>query len=76
MNRRNFLKTTSAAAGVATFGGCASIGGSGPKVVIVGGGYGGATAAKYIRMWGPNINVTLVERNTEFVSCPISNPVR
>ncbi len=75
MNRRNFLKTTGAAAGVATVGGCAAIGGGGPKVVIVGGGYGGATAAKYIRMWGPNIDVTLVERNTEFISCPISNLV-
>jgi len=75
MNRRSFLKTSGAAAGIATIGGCASVGGTGPKVVIVGGGYGGATAAKYIRMWGPNIEVTLVERNTDFISCPISNLV-
>jgi sulfite dehydrogenase len=75
MNRRSFLKTSGAAAGMATIGGCAAVGGTGPKVVIVGGGYGGATAAKYIRMWGPSIEVTLVERNTEFISCPISNLV-
>ena len=45
------------------------------RVVIVGGGYGGATAAKYIKLWGENIDVTLVEPNAEFVSCPISNLV-
>ncbi len=79
MNRRNFLQAGGAvvaAGGVATMTGCASVGGSsGPKVVIVGGGYGGATAAKYIRMWGPNIDVTIIERNTSFISCPISNLV-
>ncbi len=78
-NRRTFLKAsgaTTAAVGVSAITGCASIGGTtGPKVVIVGGGYGGATAAKYIKMWGPNIDVTLVERNAEFISCPISNLV-
>jgi NADPH-dependent 2,4-dienoyl-CoA reductase/sulfur reductase-like enzyme len=80
MNRRDFLKSSGAAGGIAaaasTLGGCASVGGSGgPKVVIVGGGYGGATAAKYIKLWGANIDVTLVERNAEFISCPISNLV-
>ena len=79
VDRRTFLKAsaaTSVAAGASAVTGCASIGGaSGPKVVVVGGGYGGATAAKYIKMWGPNIDVTLVERNAEFVSCPISNLV-
>jgi NADPH-dependent 2,4-dienoyl-CoA reductase/sulfur reductase-like enzyme len=44
-------------------------------VVVLGGGFGGATAAKYIRMWGPSIEVVMVERNTDFVSCPISNLV-
>ncbi len=79
INRRGFLKASgvaAAAGGVVAFSGCASIGGgSGPKVVIVGGGYGGATAAKYIKMWEPTIDVTIIERNTSFVSCPISNLV-
>jgi len=44
-------------------------------VVVVGGGYAGATAAKYVRMWGPDIEVTLVERDAEFISCPLSNRV-
>jgi sulfide dehydrogenase [flavocytochrome c] flavoprotein chain len=77
--RRSFLKTTgvlSGTAALAGIAGCATVGGSsGPKVVIVGGGYGGATAAKYIKMWGPQIEVTVIERNPEFVSCPISNLV-
>jgi sulfide dehydrogenase [flavocytochrome c] flavoprotein subunit len=45
------------------------------RVVVIGAGFGGATAAKYIRKWEPRIEVTLVERNEHFVSCPISNLV-
>jgi sulfide dehydrogenase [flavocytochrome c] flavoprotein chain len=78
-NRRAFVKTSGALLGAAgTLGlmaGCAA-GASGPKVVVVGGGYGGATAAKYIRLWSDyGINVTLVEPNAAFVSCPLSNLV-
>jgi len=43
--------------------------------VVIGGGFGGATAAKYIRMWDPAIEVVLVERESAFTSCPISNLV-
>ena len=72
MRRRHFLQ----AAGALTLAGCASTpAGSGPKVVVIGAGYGGATAAKYVRLWDPKIDVTLVERGSEFVSCPISNLV-
>ncbi|CAD5373716.1 Sulfide dehydrogenase (flavocytochrome c) flavoprotein chain [Rubrivivax sp. A210] len=45
------------------------------RVVVVGGGFGGATAARYLRLWGGDIEVTLVERQAAFVSCPISNLV-
>lgn len=77
INRRAFLKSSGAitAVSAASLSGCATVGANVPKVVIVGGGYGGATAAKYIKMWGPSIEVTLIERNTEFVSCPLSNLV-
>lgn len=45
-------------------------------VVIIGGGYAGATAAKYIRMWSMNnIAVTVIEQQAQFVSCPLSNLV-
>ncbi len=47
-----------------------------PRVVIVGAGFGGATAAKYLRMWSDNkIEVLLVERQEQFISCPMSNTV-
>ncbi len=45
-------------------------------MVVVGGGFGGATAAKYIRLWsGGSINVTLVESKASHVSCIMSNLV-
>lgn len=74
-NRRDFLKMSGAAAAGALYG-CAGGTRASGNVVVIGGGYGGATAAKYIRMWSNGgINVTLVERNPAFVSCPISNLV-
>ena len=77
MQRRQIVKGGAAVSVLGLLGACASTGGgSGPRVVVVGGGYGGATAAKYIRMWSDGqINVTLVEPNAAFVSCPISNLV-
>jgi sulfide dehydrogenase [flavocytochrome c] flavoprotein subunit len=46
------------------------------RVVVVGAGYGGATAAKYIRLLsGGRIEVILVDQNADFVSCPVSNRV-
>ena len=46
------------------------------RVVIVGGGYAGSTAAKYLRLWSlGSIEVVLVEANRQFVSCPMSNLV-
>lgn len=80
MLRRQFIQTVGAGSALGSLGlaaGCASTGGSnGPKVVVVGGGYGGATAAKYVRMWSDyGIQVTLIEPNPSFISCPISNLV-
>lgn len=49
--------------------------GAKPQVVVIGGGYGGAIAAKYIRMVAPDIDVTLIEKDKAYVSCPLSNPV-
>ena len=78
-NRRDFVKSAGALSllGTAAIAGCASVGGvAKPKVVVVGGGFGGATAAKYIAMWSEGkIDVTLVERDAQFVSCPLSNLV-
>ena len=75
-NRRDFLKISGAAAAAGALHGCAGGARASGNVVVIGGGFGGATAAKYIRMWSNNgIDVTLVERNPAFVSCPISNLV-
>ncbi|WP_455375335.1 FCSD flavin-binding domain-containing protein [Kaarinaea lacus] len=46
-----------------------------PRVVIVGGGFGGVTCAKYIKKFDANIDVTIVERDAKFVTCPFSNLV-
>ncbi|MCX8087146.1 MAG: NAD(P)/FAD-dependent oxidoreductase [Rhodocyclaceae bacterium] len=86
LDRRNFIKLVGGASGLA-LAGCASQGpavsagsaaelmpkGTARRVVVVGGGYGGTIAAKYIRMLDPSIEVVLVERNKEFISCPFSN---
>ena len=74
--RRSFLQS-SAALGLLGLAGCAAT--SVPtkaKVVVIGGGYGGATAAKYVRMLSDyKIDVVLIEPQDVFVSCPISNLV-
>ena len=79
INRRRFLQHSAAVAGVSALAGCASTWQeSSPakgKVVVVGGGFAGATAAKYIRKWSNAVDVTLIERNSEFISCPLSNLV-
>jgi NADPH-dependent 2,4-dienoyl-CoA reductase/sulfur reductase-like enzyme len=74
MDRRTFLQ---AGAALALAGGSLSAQAMrGAKVVVIGGGYGGATAAKYIRLLSDHkIDVTLVEPDKEFISCPLSNLV-
>src|SRR5918998_803915 len=81
LTRREFLKWLSAGAGVGVLPACETPRSAGDapsgaaRVVVIGGGYGGATAAKYVKMWAPDIDVLLVERDQHFISCPISNLV-
>ncbi len=76
MQRRQLLQSGSALGVMGMLAGCATPSDKGPKVVVIGAGYAGATAAKYIRMWSDyGIQVTLVEPNAAFVSCPLSNLV-
>jgi sulfide dehydrogenase [flavocytochrome c] flavoprotein chain len=81
VTRREFLKMSGVALGVGIGGaGCASGTGEvepkpGRRVVVIGGGWGGATAAKYVRLGDPSIDVLLLEPNRQFVSCPFSNLV-
>jgi len=75
--RRRSLLGAGAALAATALAGCAGMSSSPSigRVVVVGGGYGGATVARYLKLWGGNVEVTLVERNADFVSCPISNLV-
>jgi sulfide dehydrogenase [flavocytochrome c] flavoprotein chain len=82
-SRRRFTGATGGVAlGAASLGlgACAAIAPAPTKklgrVLVVGAGFGGATAAKYLKTWGgASIEVMLVDRNREFVSCPMSNLV-
>jgi sulfide dehydrogenase [flavocytochrome c] flavoprotein chain len=77
MQRREFLKILGAGAIASAVPGFAHAAGkSQGRVVIVGAGYAGATAAKYLRLWGGDqLDIILVEKSTIFVSCPLSNLV-
>jgi sulfide dehydrogenase [flavocytochrome c] flavoprotein chain len=86
LNRRDFLKaaglTTATLAGSSILSACSSMAGfsknkaSIGRVVIIGGGYAGTTAAKYIRLWSNgNIETVVIEKSAQFVSCPLSNLV-
>ncbi|RCX33083.1 FCSD flavin-binding domain-containing protein [Thioalbus denitrificans] len=75
-NRRDFIKLTGSAAVAGMVVGFPQIvGAAGKKVVIVGGGIGGTTAAKYIRMADSSVEVTLVEPNADYHTCFMSNEV-
>ena len=75
VRRRSFLQS-SAALSLLGLAACASTAGipAKAKVVVIGGGYGGATAAKYVRLLSDyKIDVVLIEPQEAFISCPISN---
>lgn len=76
MNRRQF-NLTLAALGAAPLATRVSpvFAQAAPRVVVVGGGFGGSTLARYLRLWDPGIDVTLIERQPQFISCPMSNLV-
>ena len=75
MNRRDFVKATGTAAAVAMVGMPHLAFGAASKVVVVGGGTGGTTAAKYIKRLDPSIDVTIVEPNKTYFTCYFSNEV-
>lgn len=82
-NRRQFLEYVAAAAGTLGVGAGLGLGmgayaqTTSPKgrVIVVGGGMAGATVAKYLRMWGDQIEVTLIDRSSTYNSCILSNLV-
>lgn len=76
MLRRDFLKLLAAGTAFGALPGIAMAGEVQGRVVIIGGGYAGATAAKYLRLWGGRrLEIVLVEKSPVFISCPLSNLV-
>lgn len=75
INRRGFLKITGALSGSGLLPGSLLAAGKAgkAKVVVIGGGFGGATAAKYLRILDPDIEVTLIEPKKAYATCPGSN---
>src|SRR5262245_41158798 len=72
-SRREFLMAAAATAAVLPIPAIAQ--GAAGRVVVVGGGFGGASCARFIKRIDPRIDVTLVEANRTFVACPFSNGV-
>jgi sulfide dehydrogenase [flavocytochrome c] flavoprotein subunit len=79
LNRRNFNKLLVGGVGL-SFAACsgmslASLPSNTQRVVVVGGGFGGATAAKYLKKFNPKLEVVLIEQNEHYYTCPFSNTV-
>ena len=74
-SRRALLKLAGGTAVAGLFAGRAHARTRGARVVVVGAGFGGATCARYLRRHAPELDVTLVEREPRFVTCPFSNAV-
>src|ERR687895_27292 len=76
LTRREFIKSSGISIAVLGAGSFTSFAAETKRrVVVIGGGWGGATAAKYVRLADPSIDVTLLEPSKEFISCPFSNLV-
>ena len=74
--RRAFLKSTLAVAAATALRPVPAVAqGAPPRVIVVGGGFAGATCARALRVADPRIAVTLVEPSATFTACPLSNAV-
>lgn len=75
MNRRNFLQLAGIASASFALPRGLRANTAAPRVVIVGGGFAGATVAKYLKLWGGDIDVTLIDRSAVHYACILSNLV-
>src|SRR5215831_15487952 len=73
--RRQFLATAAAGAGASLMPRPLLAQGARPRIVVIGGGFAGATAARTLKRLDPRLDVALVEANPIFTSCPFSNEV-
>jgi len=74
-SRREFVVSAAATAGASVLMPGLALAQAAPRVVVVGGGFAGATAARALKRADPRIAVTLVETNRTFTACPFSNLV-
>lgn len=80
IDRRAFIKLLGATGVIATTSGLilphrATAANNKARVIVIGGGFGGATCANYLRQYDSSLDVTLIEPKTQFVTCPFSNTV-
>src|ERR1700709_1124910 len=76
--RRNFLKLAAGSVAMASTTPVfapALAQDAGPRVVVIGGGFGGATCARALKKANPKLAVTLVETNATYSACPMANAV-
>jgi len=75
-NRRDFLQAAGYGSfALATFNPLTAMGKTSGHVIVIGGGFGGATCAKYLNRFDPNLMITLIEVGKNFTTCPFSNAV-
>ena len=75
LTRRDLLGTLAVGTAATSIAAPALSQGAGGRVVVVGGGFGGATCARTLKQLDPRLDVTLIEVSPTFVSCPFSNEV-
>src|SRR5882762_7596634 len=75
LTRRKFIVNSAATAIVAPLFGRTLAATTGPKIVVIGGGFGGVSVARYLRRHDPKLSITLIERDTQYTTCPFSNCV-
>jgi NADH dehydrogenase FAD-containing subunit len=75
VNRRQFVSVSVAAGASAALCCAPAIAQGNARVVVIGGGFAGATCARQLKRLDQKIRVTLVETNPTFIACPFSNAV-
>ena len=75
MNRRSLVRSGLALGLASSIGSFARASTGSPSIVVVGGGFGGATFIRYLRRWLPSAKITLIEPSSSFIMCPLSNRV-
>ncbi len=75
ITRRGLLASALAGSAASSLSSPAVAQGAAGRVVVIGGGFGGSTCARFLKALDPRLDVTLVEANATFIACPFSNEV-